>query len=389
MFKKILFLTLLFLVACEASSENSPSKTSKLSVEISLADAIQRGYNVDSISLTLTNSDKSFESNYPIENDVFSTEFIDLPVGTYTLEVKLFEDWLLVADGFSSVTITSQTTNSIALLINYKEVLRYEDNAAATQNIIFYASDNQIYLHNKNTTISQPVTVGKYAFWLKPDDIYAYNTSDHQSLVFKNIDGRELKRYNISQNVGTLEFPVYAKYSNKIFFHKRYSSTNYDIASMDLYSGEIEVFEHPSIFGNPVGNEADDWIYFFEIVSGTATSIHRMKSDGSSLGHVISAGASSRFSNFGMSRNGKFLSLVKVTNGSTYHIIKVDTETKTESLIFDATSLGSAANAQVSNDQQKVYFYSNGDIYEVYLDGTGLNKIIELNGINAFRALDW
>lgn len=120
--KKISFLLfallLLTLMACEHHHTNPPDK-GRMPVEINLEPAVAHGFNVTQVEVTITRGDFSDQMDLPITGNTASGTFEDLEIGSYAIDVGVFEDSTLIAAGSGTGTVRPGETTTVYITLHF------------------------------------------------------------------------------------------------------------------------------------------------------------------------------------------------------------------------------------------------------------------------------
>jgi hypothetical protein len=113
----LLFVLLLALCACEPNTP--PAQIGDMPIRISLTPAIAHGYTVTSVVVTITKGDFSDQQELAITGSNAEGTFADLEVGTYAIDVNVYDEDNLIATGSGYGTVTPGETTTVHITLQF------------------------------------------------------------------------------------------------------------------------------------------------------------------------------------------------------------------------------------------------------------------------------
>ncbi len=115
-----LVLILFSLLACAADHHtNPPAQTGKMPIRMNLYPALQQGFNVTRVNVRITKGDFTDDMDMLIDSTMASGTFEDLEIGTYAIDVSVFEDSLLIATGQGTGTVSPGQTTTVYITLQF------------------------------------------------------------------------------------------------------------------------------------------------------------------------------------------------------------------------------------------------------------------------------
>ncbi len=112
--------TFAFLLNCShKSSPTEPQETADLSVNMLLKPAADNGYNVTRVHVKITRSTFVDSMDLTINGESASGTFTDLKVGTYQIEVWVYEDTTLIATGSGTGEVKAGQTVNVTITVTF------------------------------------------------------------------------------------------------------------------------------------------------------------------------------------------------------------------------------------------------------------------------------
>jgi hypothetical protein len=115
----LLFL-LIFLFACASHNHHTnPAETGKMPIQMSLTPALQQGFNVTRVNVRITKGDFTEAMDMAIDSTNASGTFEELEMGTYAIDVSVWEDSLLIATGQGTGTVSPGQTTTVYITLQF------------------------------------------------------------------------------------------------------------------------------------------------------------------------------------------------------------------------------------------------------------------------------
>ena len=112
--------TLLVLaLACSETTDPDLRSGTSLVFTLDLQQAVEAGYNVTRVHVTVSNSDHSAELDLTVGNTTATGKFENLPVGQYDISVNIYEGDNVVATGIGKTTVQPGTTVTAAVEVTF------------------------------------------------------------------------------------------------------------------------------------------------------------------------------------------------------------------------------------------------------------------------------
>jgi hypothetical protein len=114
------FITLLlFTISCAKHHNTQTTDLGNLPVELNLTPAIQHGFNVTRVNVRITMGDFTDDMDLAIDSTAATGTFTDLEIGTYAIDVSVYQDSLLVATGHGTGTVTPGETSTVYITLQF------------------------------------------------------------------------------------------------------------------------------------------------------------------------------------------------------------------------------------------------------------------------------
>ena len=113
----LLLIPLLLLFACEHGTQ--PEAHGEMPVRINLEPALAHGLNVTQVSVTITKGGFSKQMDLPIVGSMAEGTFTDLEMGTYAIDVAVYNDTLLIATGSGTGIVKPGETTTVHITLHF------------------------------------------------------------------------------------------------------------------------------------------------------------------------------------------------------------------------------------------------------------------------------
>ncbi len=114
----ILLAILALLTACQHNPSN-PTEKGDLPISINLAPAIAHNLQVSLVRVTITKGDYTDQLDLPIAGSTAEGIFEDLEIGTYAIDVDMFDDSLLIATGSGTGMVRPGETTTVYITLHF------------------------------------------------------------------------------------------------------------------------------------------------------------------------------------------------------------------------------------------------------------------------------
>lgn len=114
----VLFLILIALAACEQQSTD-PAAKGEMPVRINLEPAFAHGLSVSLVRVTITRGDFSQTLDLPITGSMAEGTFEELEIGTYAIDVEVFDGPDLIATGSGTGTVLPGETTTVYITLQF------------------------------------------------------------------------------------------------------------------------------------------------------------------------------------------------------------------------------------------------------------------------------
>lgn len=114
----ILALLMAVLTAC-SSQQTQVQETGKMPVNIDLGPAAQLGLEISAVRVTITKGDFVQQMNLTISGNMASGTFLDLELGTYAIDVGVYEGETLIATGSGTGTVTPGDNTTVYITLHF------------------------------------------------------------------------------------------------------------------------------------------------------------------------------------------------------------------------------------------------------------------------------
>lgn len=108
----------LILTACSKST-TSPVDTGEMPIRMNLEPALNQGFNVSQVRVTIQKGDFSAEMYLGISGNIASGTFIDLEPGTYAIDVLVYDGDTLIATGQGTGTVEPAQTTTVYITLQF------------------------------------------------------------------------------------------------------------------------------------------------------------------------------------------------------------------------------------------------------------------------------
>lgn len=107
------------LLACSHHNPYEPVQTGSMPLKMDLTPAIQHNLEVSRVAVTITKGDFSSSQDMTIAGTEASGLFGDLELGTYAIDVQVFEDLTLIATGQGTGTVAPGDTTTVFISLSF------------------------------------------------------------------------------------------------------------------------------------------------------------------------------------------------------------------------------------------------------------------------------
>ncbi|NOX90008.1 MAG: hypothetical protein GXO77_13390 [Calditrichaeota bacterium] len=108
------------LISCsQMSSPTEPQEAADLSINMLLKPATDNGYNVTRVHVKITRNTFADSMDLTIDGESASGTFTDLKVGTYQIEVWVYEDTTLIATGSGTGQVKAGKTVNVTITVTF------------------------------------------------------------------------------------------------------------------------------------------------------------------------------------------------------------------------------------------------------------------------------
>ncbi len=114
----IITMLLLFISACSTHQTQVP-ETGKMPLSINLEPAALHGLNVTLVTVTITKGDFTQQMDLPITGNMASGTFMNLELGTYAIDVSVYEDNTLIATGSGTGTVVPGENSTVYITLHF------------------------------------------------------------------------------------------------------------------------------------------------------------------------------------------------------------------------------------------------------------------------------
>lgn len=111
-------LLLFTFIACDRRN-TEPEDLGKMPISMNLAPAFQQGFNVTRVNVSITKGDFTAQQDMLIDGTSAGGLFEDLEMGTYAINVSVFEDTLLIATGLGTGTVSPGQTTTVYITLQF------------------------------------------------------------------------------------------------------------------------------------------------------------------------------------------------------------------------------------------------------------------------------
>ncbi|MCF7858126.1 MAG: SGNH/GDSL hydrolase family protein [Candidatus Cloacimonetes bacterium] len=113
-------LSILLLIACQ-QLVTEPSPTSELPLSLSLQPALDNGFDVTAVLVTITKDEFSSSLYLSIDDstNTASGTFSDLQPGIYTIYVEVFDDEIIIATGSGTGEVIADETTTVEIILEF------------------------------------------------------------------------------------------------------------------------------------------------------------------------------------------------------------------------------------------------------------------------------
>jgi len=121
--KQLIYLLLLLalFLSCANINESREKEFSKAELSLSLKPASTLGFTVSKVTAILTKQNLKLSKDFTITNDSAKVVFDSLYVGTYAIQISVFEDTTLIATGEGNATVGSASTTVANISLKFKK----------------------------------------------------------------------------------------------------------------------------------------------------------------------------------------------------------------------------------------------------------------------------
>ncbi len=122
--KKLLFVIPLFAVlllffACDNNHTIAPTDLGKMPVSMNLGPALQHGFNVTRVNVRITKGDFTEAMDMVIDSTSANGMFEDLEMGSYAIDVSVYENTLLIATGQGTGTVSPGQITTVYITLQF------------------------------------------------------------------------------------------------------------------------------------------------------------------------------------------------------------------------------------------------------------------------------
>ncbi len=111
---------LLVFTACEKKDHiTKPDQVGDMPILMSLAPAFQHGFNVTRVNVRITKGDYTNNMDMVIDSTTAGGTFEDLEIGTYAIDVSVFEDSTVIASGQGTGTVSPGQTTTVHITLQF------------------------------------------------------------------------------------------------------------------------------------------------------------------------------------------------------------------------------------------------------------------------------
>jgi len=119
--RRILFFSILLLVlaACHTNKPLTPVETGSLPLRMNLDPALQHGYNVSRVAVTITKGNYTESLDLTINGNQAEGSFTELEPGTYAIDVLVYDGFTLIATGQGTGTVNPGENTVVYITLQF------------------------------------------------------------------------------------------------------------------------------------------------------------------------------------------------------------------------------------------------------------------------------
>lgn len=120
--RAVYLLTMLFtllLMACGTGQPTAEAERGDLPISLNLQPAITHGFEVSLVTVTITKGTFSEQLNLAISGSSASGEFNDLEIGTYAIDVAVYDEEILIATGHGTATVKPSQNTVVHITLQF------------------------------------------------------------------------------------------------------------------------------------------------------------------------------------------------------------------------------------------------------------------------------
>jgi len=122
--KRLIFLlplaiVLFSFIACDNNHTTDPTDLGKMPVTMNLGPAFQHGFNVTRVNVRITKGSFTEAMDMVIDSTTASGTFEELELGTYAIDVEVYENALLIATGQGTGTVSPGQTTTVHITLQF------------------------------------------------------------------------------------------------------------------------------------------------------------------------------------------------------------------------------------------------------------------------------
>lgn len=123
--KRLIFIVpilaiLLSFTACDNHHQTTtPMETGKMPISMNIAPALQHGFNVTRVNVFITKGSFTDNMDMVIDSTTASGTFEELEIGTYAIDVEVYENELLIATGQGTGTVAPGQTTTVHITLQF------------------------------------------------------------------------------------------------------------------------------------------------------------------------------------------------------------------------------------------------------------------------------
>jgi hypothetical protein len=114
-----LILVLFFVISCDTHHNTQTTDLGNMPVYLNLDPAFQHGFNVTRVNVRITKGDFTDDMDLVIDSTAASGTFSDLEMGTYAIDVSVYQDSLLIATGQGTGTVSPGQTTTVYITLQF------------------------------------------------------------------------------------------------------------------------------------------------------------------------------------------------------------------------------------------------------------------------------